>query len=98
LTDAGLAIWHVDELGSNSEPQNSPAGHQRFECVLVQADGRNDLGDGTNQGDTSDLFKSGLNDRFDDISSPSSKWWNGTSSNLRLSNIGSAGQTISFDD
>jgi M6 family metalloprotease-like protein len=98
LADSGLAIWHVDELGSNSEPQKAPPGHQRFECVLVQADGRDDLGTGINQGDGSDLFRSGLVDRFDDTTSPSSRWWDGSASGIRIHGVTTAGTTISFSD
>lgn len=96
LTDAGLAIWHIDELGSNSEPQKAPPGHQRFECVLIQSDGRDDLSSGINQGDGSDLFRAGLVDRFDDSTVPSAKWWDGSSSGLLIHAVSAAGDTITF--
>jgi hypothetical protein len=34
LPDAGLAIWHVDELGNNSNEQMTPASH--YELSLEQ--------------------------------------------------------------
>jgi M6 family metalloprotease-like protein len=97
LSDAGLAIWHVDELGSNSEPQKAPLGHRHFECILVQADGRNDLGDGTNQGDTSDLLHAGGLDRFDDTTTPKSVWWDGSASGIKVHNISARGATMTLE-
>lgn len=97
LTDSGLTIWHIDEQGSNSAPDQAPLGHRRFECVLVEADGRTDLENGANQGDNTDLFRNGFNARFADNTVPSSKWWDGTSSNLTIDNVGPAGQTIPFN-
>src|SRR5690606_18029222 len=37
LPAAGLAIWHIDELGSNAEPDTAPEGHRHYECRLLQA-------------------------------------------------------------
>ncbi|TKB60710.1 MAG: M6 family metalloprotease domain-containing protein, partial [Nitrospira sp.] len=56
LPDAGLAIWHVDEAGSNENQQMTPSQH--YECSLEQADNRFDLEQGTNAGDSEDLFGS----------------------------------------
>jgi M6 family metalloprotease-like protein len=94
LTDSGLAIWHVDELGDNKYEQMTPASH--YECSLIQADGENDLEHGNNDGDDKDLFHQGGNGRFADSTTPSSKWWDGTPSGLDIHNIGPAGQTITF--
>ena len=96
LTDSGLAIWRVDELGSNSNPESSPTDHRRFECVLVQADGRTDLELGANSGDASDLFRAGLNDHFSAATTPSSNWWDGTPSQLEIHGVGAAGAQINF--
>lgn len=41
LPDDGVAIWHIDELGSNNNEQGTPAQH--YECALEQADGSFDL-------------------------------------------------------
>src|SRR5262249_39805897 len=96
LTDSGLAIWHVDELGSNSRPETGPLGRQRFECSLVQADGRDDLGDGANEGDETDLFRAGVNARLGPATNPGSAWFDGTPSGLDLHDIGPAGTAITF--
>lgn len=41
LLDSGLAIWHIDELGSNNNEQMTADFH--YECSLEQADNRFDL-------------------------------------------------------
>ena len=41
LPDEGLAIWHVDETGSNDNEARTADEH--YECSLEQADGRFDL-------------------------------------------------------
>ncbi len=92
LPGSGLAIWHVDELGSNNNEQMTSASH--YECSLVQADNAFDLEHGVNKGDVGDLFHGDDNDRFADATSPNSKWWDGTASNLDLFDIGPAGPTM----
>ena len=94
LTGSGLAIWHVDELGNNSNEQMTPTSH--YECSLVQADGKYDLERGGNQGDEVDLFYAGGNDRFTGSTRPSSRWWDGRPSGLSIHSIGPAEPTISF--
>ena len=54
LPDAGLAIWHVDEAGSNNNEQMTAAQH--YECSIEQADGLFDLEHNANAGDAQDLF------------------------------------------
>jgi hypothetical protein len=94
LPGSGLAIWHIDELGSNNNEQMTPTLH--YECALVQADNAFDLERLGNNGDPHDLFRAGGNDRFADFTSPNSRWWDGTPSGLEIHNIGPAGETITF--
>jgi M6 family metalloprotease-like protein len=94
LPDAGLTVWHVDELGSNNNEQRLPSLH--YECAVVQADGRNDLENGVNNGNGTDLFQKGENDRFSDTTLPNSKWWDGTASGLDIRDISVAGATMTF--
>ena len=94
LPDEGLAIWHVDEEGDNSHEQMTTGSH--YELSLEQADGLFQLERQRNQiGDAGDLFAGPLA-RFGDSTLPDSKWWNGTSSNLRIEQISAAGQSITF--
>ncbi len=94
LPDEGLAIWHVDEDGSNNNEQMTPAQH--YELSLKQADGHSRLETSPHQyGDATDLYGE-ANTRFADSTSPSSKWWNGTASSLDIFEITAPGDTIQF--
>ncbi|HEU0201154.1 MAG TPA: M6 family metalloprotease domain-containing protein, partial [Burkholderiaceae bacterium] len=94
LPDEGLAIWHIDEEGSNNNEQMTPALH--YELSLVQADGRFDLERKRgHNGDTSDLFGDGVV-RFADATAPNSKWWDGSASNLDVFEIAAPGPTVLF--
>jgi hypothetical protein len=94
LPDAGLAIWHIDEQGSNNNEQMTPSQH--YECSLVQADNRFDLEKNRNGGDSQDLFGSPNNPQFSDSTSPNSKWWDGSDSGLKLTQISESGPTMTF--
>ena len=94
LPDSGLAIWHVDETGSNSNEQMTAAQH--YECSLEQADNAFDLEHSANAGDANDLFGSPGNTQFNDSSSPNSKWWDGSNSNLKISEISASAAIMSF--
>jgi hypothetical protein len=94
IPDSGLAIWHIDELGNNSNEQMKLASH--YECSLEQADGLFDLEQGKPNGDDKDLFHAGWKDQFADSTIPSSKWWDGTRSGLVVYNIGPAGEQMTF--
>ena len=97
LPASGLAIWHVDECGSNDYPQATPLHH--YECALVQADGKLDLERNVDMGDEWDLFFHyyDYDLAFNDWTKPSSRWWDGSFSNLQIDKISVAGQTMTFD-
>lgn len=86
LPAEGLAVWHVDELGSNTSPQSADAGHRHYECVLAQADGRTDHAPGSS-GDDGDLFGPSSEPLFAAGLKPSSLWWDGSVSGLQISRI-----------
>lgn len=94
LPDAGLAIWHVDEGGSNNNEQMTPSQH--YECSLEQADNRFDLEKNANAGDSADLFRASYKTEFSDSTSPSSKWWDGSNSGLKIAQISASGVTMTF--
>ncbi len=94
LTDEGLAIWHVDEDGNNSNEQRTPSSH--YELSLVQADGQFHLETTRNHlGDAADLFGRTVK-RFADGTTPASRWWDGTSSNLEIYEISAPGPSMTF--
>jgi M6 family metalloprotease-like protein len=94
LPDAGLAIWHVDENGSNNNEQMTPALH--YECSLEQADNRFDLEKGANAGDSDDLFSAPDKTVFSDHTNPNANWWDGTESGLHIAEISAVGATMTF--
>ena len=94
LPAEGLAIWHIDEEGDNSHEHMT--GESHYECSLEQADGRFDLERRRSQtGDPGDLF-AGAAARFADDTVPSSRWWNGTPSNLTIDRISAPGANVTF--
>jgi M6 family metalloprotease-like protein len=89
LPDAGLAIWHVDELGNNSNEQMTSAKH--YECSLEQADNRFDLEHRANAGDASDLYGAPFASKFGSGTTPDSRWWNGRKSGLEIDSVSAPG-------
>ena len=94
LPDAGLAIWHVDENGSNNNEQMTASQH--YKCSLEQADGRFDLEHKANNGDSGDLFGSPANRTFGASTTPNSRWWDGSASGLEIVDISPPGPTINI--
>lgn len=96
LPGPGLAIWHIDELGDNENQGMTANSH--YECSLVQADGEFDLEHATGNefGEAGDLFHGGGNSRFGNTTNPNSRWWNGSSSGLDISDIGNNAATMTF--
>ena len=94
LPDGGLAIWHVDEQGNNSNEAMSSVKH--YELSLEQADGLFELERSRDAlGDANDLY-AGAAARFADDSTPSSKWWDGTPSHLRVDQLSPGGASMSL--
>jgi M6 family metalloprotease-like protein/MYXO-CTERM domain-containing protein len=83
--DQGLLIWHIDENGDNSYQDMTATRH--YMMSVEQADGKFDLEHNIRAG-TGDLFRAGYKDKFDDTTTPNSKWWNGSSSGFKVCNIG----------
>jgi len=94
LPDAGLAIWHVDELGNNSYEEMTPARH--YECSLEQADNRFDLEHRANAGDASDLYGAPFAPAIGDTTAPNSRWWNGQRSGLEIESISAPGPKMTI--
>ena len=94
LPDAGLAIWHIDEQGSNNEEAMTAAKH--YELSLEQADGLFELEHSRSElGDANDFY-AGAAARFGDDTTPASRWWDGTSSFLTLDQFSASGAAMSL--
>lgn len=94
LPSAGLAVWHVDELGDNEYEDMTKDKH--YECSIIQADNLFDLEHHINTGDERDLFNKINGPKFGDSTKPDSRWWDGTSSGLEIIDIGDAGKEVTF--
>lgn len=95
LPDEGLAIWHVDWLGSNNREVMSPDLH--YMVTLVQADGRWDLEGRQNMGDETDLFGGPHHTEFNADSTPSPRWWRSPEADINIHGISEPGDTMTFD-
>ena len=90
----GLAIWHVDEYGSNDNEQQTPAQH--YLVTLVQADGRWDLENGVNGGDAGDLWYAPTYTEFDPTTAPPARWWDGTEAPIYIDGISASDTLMTF--
>ncbi len=94
LPDAGLAIWHIDTEGSNSNEQMTPALH--YMVTLVQADGDWDLEHYVNWGDSTDLWGAPGFVSCTPFTSPNTSWWDGGVSGIFITDISAPASTMSF--
>ncbi|MFH1110935.1 MAG: M6 family metalloprotease domain-containing protein, partial [Planctomycetota bacterium] len=95
LPDAGLAIWHVDEFGSNDWQDMTPERH--YLVTLVQADGNWDLEHNVNVGDSTDLWAAPGYTECTPDSNPHTNWWDGSASNLFVTGISASGPAMTFN-
>jgi M6 family metalloprotease-like protein len=94
LPDEGLLIWHIDELGNNSNEQMTPARH--YECSLLQADGQHHLERGKNYGDTGDCYKAPSATRLGSATRPQFQWWDGSPVSFEIKDISSLNDPMTF--
>ena len=104
LPTSGMAVWHIDEAkktASNSDnanecipPADCSVNHYRI--ALVQADNNWDLENNNNRGDATDLYVSSATG-LSGTTTPSSDWYDGSTSNFSLTNISAAGTTTTAD-
>jgi len=89
LDESGLLIWHYNQDGAKGTAANA-TGFWRVE--LVHANGRSEMRNSNRFA----LFRHGVRTRFDNTTTPSSAWRDGTPSGLSISRISAAGNTMSF--
>lgn len=92
--DEGLMIWHVDEWSFFQNPEMTPSAH--YYVSLEQADGNFDMELAVNGGDSTDLYKKGQYEYFNEETSPNSNWWKDGESGLQICNISPVRDTMSF--
>ena len=94
--DAGLAIWHVDPSGSNSN-------EWKPYIQMEHADGKRDPENKRTRSDATDLYDGNTGVEFNKnlpnaltSKGTNALWWNGTDSGLSISQISSPANSISF--
>jgi len=91
LPGEGLIIEHVDDnLTSNTDETH-------YLVDIEQADGARHLNINANPGDAKDTFPSGANHEFTGASTPNSNAYNGSGSNISVTNIQRSGANITAD-
>ena len=102
LPAAGIAVWHVDELGDrDNQSTNFNTSHLNYEVSLMQADNLWQFQSYVNSGDSRDLYylgntATGYANRFSDSTSPSARWWDGSASGVILHHFSASGTTMTF--
>ena len=104
----GLYIWHIDgKKTNNDEGQMTASKH--YQVSLEQADGQfhleNNINAASGYGDYYDAFykgsstfqrPAGTGEQFTDTSTPNSKWWDGTNSLLKITQISAIQNPMTF--
>lgn len=95
LPGCGLHILHIDECVSNGTPND----HENHPLVkFMEADGLNELKNGTDPGDTGDPFPgSTINRTFNYSSTPNSRLYSGADSLAAVTNIGDCMANMTAD-
>ncbi len=102
LPSAGIAVWHIDELGDRDDQSLTPnSSHANYELTLVQADNQWHFENKVNYGDFADLYYEGNSaadyaNRLSDWSSPNAHWWDGTASRMDVNSFSGSGMTMTF--
>jgi M6 family metalloprotease-like protein len=95
-TPGGIAVWNVDETvranASNPWAPNNTPDHKFID--LEEADNVSTMDTGTNRGESNDLYFAGNKSVFDNISSPNSRIYNGTSTGIALNSISTLAQNM----
>ncbi len=92
LPGAGLLIWHIDEAKTNNDNECYPGGPScatnHYHVALVQADNLWEMEKNINRGNAGDSYPGSTNKTsFTGSSSPNSNLYNGTPSNVSITNI-----------
>ncbi|MES2474334.1 MAG: M6 family metalloprotease domain-containing protein [Verrucomicrobiota bacterium] len=90
--DKGIAIWHIDETINGNL-----SGADHYGVAIMQSDGREDLENGRNRGDDTDLFDL-ITPKFTDATNPSARWWDNSRSAVEIEVLSDVGKstTVSF--
>ena len=91
----GLAIWHVKDILSSCSFYNNCMALSPSLVDLEEANNA-DLDNASSNGRTTHLFYSGNNITFDNSSTPNSNLYDNNSSDISLTNISAAGDSMTL--
>ncbi|MFH1860518.1 MAG: M6 family metalloprotease domain-containing protein [bacterium] len=92
LPGKGLLIWHIDERQTTNDDKF------HYMVALEQADGRQDLENKYNRGDTGDPYPGNTGNRdFDDMSIPNSRTYSGVHTYIAVTSISDSAGTMTAD-
>ncbi len=93
IPGSGLLIFHVDEGVNDNTDENHPL------LGVMQADGRLDLQEGLNLGDSTDVWSTFTQTEFSDSTVPNTRSYAGETTRTTIGNISSPGigMTADFD-
>ena len=91
LPGEGLIIEHVDDAKNNNTDEN------HYLVDIEQADGRRDLNLNANRGDATDAYPTGTATSFTGTTTPNSNAYAGTASNISVTQIARAGDSVTAD-
>jgi immune inhibitor A len=91
LPGEGLIIEHVDDNQANNTDET------HYLVNIEQCDGQRHLNNNVNSGDANDPFPCGSNASFTGSTNPSSNAYDGSSSNISVTNIQRSGANITAD-
>ncbi len=93
LPGCGLLIWHIDESVTYTNYANATESHPLVK--LMEADGLNDLYNGTDRGDAGDPFPGSTNNTtFNYGSTPNSRLYSGADSLVSVTSISNCAATM----
>ncbi len=102
IPGSGIAIWHCDELGDKDDQRYAyNTAHENYEVQLMQADNLWHLNKYSNSGEQQDLYyagniSAGYQNEFFDESAPSSRWWDGSLSDLFVGDFSIPGESMTM--
>lgn len=98
LPQGGLCIWHIDETRRSNDNTDNKQDTGRL-VYLVQADGRDDLGYGSEgRGDGGDIFPGTSGKRtINSLTNPSTDYYSGADTLLAVESISDPGATMVAD-
>ncbi|MBI5417347.1 M6 family metalloprotease domain-containing protein [Candidatus Poribacteria bacterium] len=90
----GIAIWHIDE----SMLDNGKNNNENHKLVdLEEADGNQELDGLGYTGKLNDLYYEGNNTNFNDFTNPNSNLYDGSFSNISITNISASSPAMNLD-